>query len=438
MLNLSPNTGIDSLFNLNTESTLLTNIPVTTFAEPPLFSITTLPPPPTPLIIDLQQTPVPTPPTVPRSSLQDVPNFGSLFRRRDDEDKDKEPSAGSNQGSKRRRARKEPESISAPNEKTSKTSGKSYEGSKSQQKTAGESAQTEEPMHTTKDLEEPVYQEFKIGVTKDQPNKETSQFPVWFQRPTKLPSLYRYCNKTLPNAHGPVQPWITFVMNRLKVDTLTPELLTGPTFELMKGSCKSLVELEYLFEEVYMATTDQLNWNNLKGQQYPHDLRKPLTLIPNSQGRHVIPFYHFINNDLEYLSGGNLLKMSTPNTESLLCVEDLQLGVKSYQKKLNLTKPNTYILDLKRREAYTAYSNPRGFIYQNKDKKNRLMRIDELYKFSDGTLNDVRTALNDRLKGIRMEYLPQTIWRQNDKDKAGAMIQAIDKQLKTRRIMRSL
>ncbi|GKF30345.1 hypothetical protein Tco_0100143, partial [Tanacetum coccineum] len=29
-------------------------------------------------------------------------------------------------------------------------------------------------------------------------------------------------------------------LNRLKVDTLMPEILTGPTFELMKGSCKSL------------------------------------------------------------------------------------------------------------------------------------------------------------------------------------------------------
>ncbi|GKC28238.1 hypothetical protein Tco_1035532 [Tanacetum coccineum] len=37
------------------------------------------------------------------------------------------------------------------------------------------------------------------------------------------------------------------------------------------------------------------------------------------------------------------------------------------------------------------------------------MRIDELHKFSDGTLNDVQTAPNERLKGIRMEYLPQTI-----------------------------
>nr|GEX09883.1 hypothetical protein [Tanacetum cinerariifolium] len=79
----------------------------------------------------------------------------------------------------------------------------------------------------------------------------------------------------------------------------------------------------------------------------------------------------------------------------------------SYLKKLNLTKPDTYRSDLKRKEAYTAYSNPRGFIYQNKDKQNRLMRIEKLHKFSDGTLNDVRTTLDDRFKGIRMKYLPQ-------------------------------
>nr|GEW44844.1 hypothetical protein [Tanacetum cinerariifolium] len=66
-----------------------------------------------------------------------------------------------------------------------------------------------------------------------------------------------------------------------------------------------------------------------------------------------------------------------------------------------------------------------------------LIRIDELHKFSDGTLNDVCTALDDHLKGIRMKYLPQTIWRKSDKERA-AMIQAIDKQLNTRRIMRCL
>nr|GEZ22858.1 hypothetical protein [Tanacetum cinerariifolium] len=103
------------------------------------------------------------------------------------------------------------------------------------------------------------------------------------------------------------------------------------------------------------------------------------------------------------------LRMFTRSIVIQRRMEDLQLGVKSYQKKLNLTKSDMYKTDLNRKEAYTTYSNLRGFIYQNKDKQNRLMRIDELHKFSDGTLNDVRTALDDHLKGIRMKYFPQTI-----------------------------
>ncbi|GJR96582.1 hypothetical protein Tco_0268756 [Tanacetum coccineum] len=478
MLNPSPDTGIDSIFNLNTESTSLVDISVTTIAKSPLLSATTLPPPPIPLIPHPQQTPIPTPATVPSSSLQDLPNFGSLFgfeyrlktletnfskfkqtnqfaaavslipgivdvylankmheaikiavqlqsdrlvtprkfqpptflnlsgkdvlidkmesnksihrsdeqknlykalvdayesdklildtygdtvsfkRRRDDEDKDEEPSAGSNRGSKRRRAGKEPESTSAPKEKTSKTTGKSTEGSKSHHKSADKSAQAEEPMHTAKDLEEPAHQEFVTGDTEDKPDEETSQHPDWFQKPAKPPTPDRDWNKTLPAAHG------------------------------------DLVQL---------------------GQQYPHDLRKPLPLIPNSRGRQVIPFDHFINNDLAYLSGG--------------------VSSQTYTTSVTKTKAADYghikwIKDLVPNRMWSQVPN--------KDKKNRLMCIDELHKFSDGALNDVRTALGDCLKGIRMKYLPQTIWIQNDKDKAGVMIQAIDKQLKTRRIMRSL
>ncbi|GJW48811.1 hypothetical protein Tco_0080457 [Tanacetum coccineum] len=40
-------------------------------------------------------------------------------------------------------------------------------GSKSQHKMVGESAQAEDPMHTTNDLEEPTHQEFEIGVDED-------------------------------------------------------------------------------------------------------------------------------------------------------------------------------------------------------------------------------------------------------------------------------
>nr|GEY87717.1 hypothetical protein [Tanacetum cinerariifolium] len=468
--------------------------------------------------------------------------------------------------------RKEPESASAPLEPATKSAGRSTIGSKSRQPSASESAFVEEL------IEEPSHPVFETGA-EDQPIVQSSQHPEWFSQPKKPPLPDHDWNKTLPAAQGSTQSWISdlakqadsrssfnelldtpldfsnFIMNRLRVDTLTPELLAGPTYDLIKGSCNSLTELEYHLEEVYKETTDQLDWVNPKGQQYPHNLLQPLPLIPDNRGRRVIPFLHFINNDLEYLLGGASSRKYTTsvtktkaadyehikwiedlvprtmwihkpinydkhalwevshwgrkrqqfygfavNRESALDVyskrriidvtdlkivewhnyrnldwisvrrdddkiynfkegdfkrlrlqeiedtllllvqgklsnltveerfafkvsfrmftrsiviqrrvEDLQLGVKSYQKRLNLMKPDTYRSDLKRQEAYTAYSNPRGFIYQNKDKKNRLMQIDELYKFSDGTLNDVRNALDDRLKGIRMQYLPQTI-----------------------------
>ncbi|GJS23074.1 hypothetical protein Tco_0451706 [Tanacetum coccineum] len=76
-------------------------------------------------------------------------------------------------------------------------------------------------------------------------------------------------------------------------------------------------------------------------------------------------------------------------------VEDLQLGVESYQKKINLKRPDTYRSDLRRMTPYTAYPDIQGIIYEDELNRKRLMRTDELHKFSDGTLNYVRTALCD-------------------------------------------
>nr|GEX06065.1 hypothetical protein [Tanacetum cinerariifolium] len=475
-------------------------------------------------------------------------------RRDDDADKDEEPSAGPDRGSKRRRERIEPKSASAPTETATRSTGRLTQGSQSRQESASESAFAEEPMQTIFQMEEPSHpdEDERMMIRKDPPLDQTeglkdkekegsmhqlalhlNQLPGvqadLLQGPNldsclplrRPPTPDRDWNKSVTTAQGDAQSWIStlakqtdarssfnelldtpidfsnFIMNRLGVDKLTPELLAGPTYELMRGSCNSLTELKYHLEEFYKATTDQLDRVNPEGQQYPHNLLQPLPLIPDNWGRSVIPFEHFINNDLKYLRGGaSSRKYTTYVTKTTVAdyghikwIEDLvpramwiqepisydkhafwgvshwgrkhqqfygftvnresaldvyfkrriiALGVESYQKRLNLTRPDTYRSDLKRREAYTAYSNPRGFIYQNKDKKNRLMRIDELYKFSDGTLNDVRNALYDRLKGIQMQYLLTTIWRRGDKARAAAMIQAIDKMLKTRRIMRSL
>ncbi|GJT88304.1 hypothetical protein Tco_1070021 [Tanacetum coccineum] len=75
---------------------------------------------------------------------------------------------------------------------------------------------------------------------------------------------------------------------------------------------------------------------------------------------------------------------------------------------------------------YIAYPDIQGIIYQDDMNRNRLMRTDELYKFSDGTLNHVRTALNDIATEIQMEYLPKRRWTNQEKRRARVMINAID------------
>ncbi|GJV88081.1 hypothetical protein Tco_1532019, partial [Tanacetum coccineum] len=119
-------------------------------------------------------------------------------------------------------------------------------------------------------------------------------------------------------------------------------------------------------------------------------------------------------------------------------VEDLQLAVESYQKKINLTRPDTTRPDLRKMTPYTGYPDVQGIIYQDELSRNRLMRTDELHKFSDGTLNHVRTTLNDIATRIQMDYLPKRRWSPQDKRRARVMISAIDRKLRDRRLMRSL
>ncbi|GJZ28389.1 hypothetical protein Tco_0573036 [Tanacetum coccineum] len=88
-------------------------------------------------------------------------------------------------------------------------------------------------------------------------------------------------------------------------------------------------------------------------------------------------------------------------------VGDLQLGIESYQTKLNLERPNWDATDYFFKEDYTIVLKPRAVIYRDINDQRKLMRLNEIHKFSDGTLTRVMEKLDHmdkRLSSIRDTY----------------------------------
>ncbi|GJR59536.1 hypothetical protein Tco_1501698 [Tanacetum coccineum] len=425
----------------------------------------------------------------------------TLKRGRDDQDKDEDPSAGSDRGTK--------------------------EESKS--------TQVEESEFEAVDLEMQQDQGNESRHIDDQPDNEDASKHDWFQKPDKPPTPDRAWNKSK------------------SIDNLRKYTLVRPAFNLLKGTCKSFAELEYHFEECYKDVNDRLDWHNPVGREYPFDLSKPLPLIED-RGRQVVLADYFINNNLEYLKGGcssSKYATSTKGTKAakydniegieymvptlwslvkvaynkqvvwgtyhrglkrqrfyayachwkslhdvyskrriivvtsvkimrwydygyleeivvrrddnvlykfkegdfprlnLRDIEDMLLLL--VQKKLSnldvddrydlgvaLRIPETTRSNISKLTPYSVYKNPQGIIYQVKYKRNRLMCSDELYNFYDETLLSVRSVFNDIASNLEMDYLPKRYWINLEMKRSCIMVKAIDKLLFERRLMHNL
>nr|GEU56304.1 hypothetical protein [Tanacetum cinerariifolium] len=236
----------------------------------------------------------------------------------------------------------------------------------------------------------------------------------------------------------------SYILNGLKIENLTQEIMLGPAFRLLKGTRLNYAELEYDFEECYKALSENLDWENPEGGDYPFDLSKPLPLITRGNRQRVpvegvstmtyttsttktkaaqydLPVmrkhgYGYLEEIVVRKADNMLYKFKEGDDvtdfaialrmfiRSLVIqkrVEDLQLGVESYQKQINVTKPNTKRPDLRKRHPLLS-------------------------------------SLEDIAKNIDIDYLPKRRWSTLEKKRAYCMIKDINKLLKERMMMRSL
>ncbi|GJR25091.1 hypothetical protein Tco_0973618 [Tanacetum coccineum] len=211
--------------------------------------------------------------------------------------------------------------------KKAKSTGTSKGTTKSQPKSTAKSAQAEETVFETANTQVPQDPGKDMDNT-DEPPTVRADRRDWFEKPKRPPTPDPEWNTCKIVDDGPTQKWLSdlakaenssktfnelmstpidfnaFAMNRLQISDLTQADLVGPVYNLLKGTYKSYVELEYNMEECYKALNDQLDWINPEGDRYPFDLSKPLPLVI-FQGRQVVLANYFFNNDLAYLQGGS-------------------------------------------------------------------------------------------------------------------------------------
>ncbi|GJX15356.1 retrovirus-related pol polyprotein from transposon TNT 1-94 [Tanacetum coccineum] len=240
------------------------------------------------------------------------------------------------------------------------------------------------------------------GHLDDQPDNEAAPKHDWFQIPDKPPTPDRAWNKSKSIDSRAPHKWIStiakarqpphmfnelmdtpidfsaYVMNRLKIDNMTQEILVGPAFNLLKGSCKSFAELEYHFEE------------------FPTD--------------------YFINNDLEYLKGGSLSsKYLTSTTRTKAAKYDNIKGIKDIVPTLwSPVKKSSHDVYSKRRIiAVTSVKVMRWYDYGYLEEI--VVRRDDnvLYKFKEGHFP--RLNLCSEL-GSELTLLAGSEWKTSELD----------------------
>ncbi|GKF08355.1 hypothetical protein Tco_0042579 [Tanacetum coccineum] len=91
-------------------------------------------------------------------------------------------------------------------------------------------------------------------------------------------------------------------------------------------------------------------------------------------------------------------------------VHNFQLGIESYQHKVNLTAPTMTFPGIKDHEMFSIIYEPmHGIIYKNNKKEKRVMRHSEIHKFCDATLNIVLEGLKSYNNDVKYRYVQKDL-----------------------------
>ncbi|GJX78173.1 hypothetical protein Tco_0324984 [Tanacetum coccineum] len=281
---------------------------------------------------------------------------------------------------------------------------------------------------------------------------------------------------TIPSSNtGDMMTFMNWYCQQMNKTELTQADFKGQAYEVVKAFYSYVIHLQFQMEECHKMLTDQgsspvLSISKIKAARYP-DFGLEL-LVPEKiwiedvctydiSAKYGIPTGGLIDRSSiltdvilrrverktdfqEHTIAEKDFKNLYPSDFKdlnllLLQVEDFQL---ENQTQLNLTKPGWDATGYEFNHDYTIIKSPRVVVFSVNNNERKIMRFNEIYKFSNGTLTRIMEALDYSVKEFKVKRLNPGMntrfWTQKDVTRSKEFIAAIEKRLKTRRIYQNL
>ncbi|GJV83073.1 hypothetical protein Tco_1522971 [Tanacetum coccineum] len=176
---------------------------------------------------------------------------------------------------------------------------------------------------------------------------------------------------------------------------------------------------------------------------YGYDYLKEITLRRSDHQEYMIAEKDFKNlypSDFEDLNCAffNVILNNHPAVETLVSTANQMAHKQGYDASGTLEDATGFEF----KHDYTIIDSPRAVVFLVSNNERKIMRFNEIYKFSDGTLTNIMEALDYRVKEYKVNQLNpgmnMRFWTDKDVERSKEFIHAIERRLKTRRIFQNL
>nr|GEU34616.1 retrovirus-related Pol polyprotein from transposon TNT 1-94 [Tanacetum cinerariifolium] len=328
----------------------------------------------------------------------------------------------------------------------------------------------------------PTYSLIQDDSIPDEPERPKTPEPAWTIPSSTVSDVENNWATTLDSAYETpaensllaktrdMTNFLNWYCRQVNKTMLTPADLDGQAYEVVNAFYPYVIHFQFQTKECHKMLIDQVNWTNLEGDQVRIDVNRPLPLggSPEQIWIDDVCTYdisvkygisHWWFNQKKFYIDRHASPSRRKEVRSTIRILSV-VRIKAYSRysdfeDLNLQGHIDHLPGSDKWMLFTAVKlwtrnlvirqwveDFHLVVFPVNNNERKIMRFNEIYKFSDSTLTRILEELAYIVKELKIKRLNPGMntrfWTQKDVTKSKEFIAAIERRLKTRRIYQNL